>query len=137
LISEPVVAYPRKDRPYSLIVDASTGSADVPGGMGAILCQQDAKGRYHVIAYASRGLAKHEKNYTPFLAEMMAAVWGMNHFDVYLKGKRFTLFTDHRPLEKLNKVHSKTLNRLQEAMNIFDFEIVYKKGNEMPADFSI
>ncbi|MGL6006554.1 RNase H-like domain-containing protein, partial [Aeromonas sobria] len=135
LVSEPIVAYPRKDRPYALIVDASTGSQDTPGGFGAILCQQDPKNRYHVIAYASRGLAKHEKNYTPFLAEMMAAVWGMKHFDVYLRGKRFKLFTDHKPLEKLGKVHTKTLNRLQEAQNEYDFEIIYKKGQEMPADF--
>jgi hypothetical protein len=38
-------------------------------------------------------------------------------------------------LEKLEKRHTRTLNRLQEAMNIFDFEVVYKKGSEMPADF--
>jgi len=135
LISEPVVAYPRRNRPYSLIVDASTGGEGIEGGMGAILCQTDEQGKSHVIAYASRGLQKHEKNYTPFLAEMMAAVWGMNHFDVYLRGRHFTLYTDHRPLEKLGKVHTKTLNRLQEAMNEFDFTIVYKKGSEMPADF--
>jgi hypothetical protein len=47
----------------------------------------------------------------------------------------FTLFSDHKPLEKLGKVHTRTLTRLQEAMNTFDFEIVYKKGSEMPADF--
>ena len=135
LISEPVVAYPRKDRPYSLIVDASTGGEDGPGGMGAILCQQDKQGNHHAIAYASRGLVKHEKNYTPFLAELMACVWGMKHFDVYLRGRHFTLYTDHRPLEKLGKVHTKTLNRLMEAMTEYDFEIKYKKGAEMPADF--
>ena len=135
LISEPVVAYPRRNRPYSLIVDASTGGEGSEGGMGAILCQTDEKGHMCVIAYASRGLQKHEKNYTPFLAEMMAAVWGMNHFDVYLRGRHFTLYSDHRPLEKLGKVHTKTLNRLQEAMNEFNFTIVYKKGSEMPADF--
>jgi Integrase zinc binding domain len=27
------------------------------------------------------------------------------------------------------------LNRLQEAMNMFDFEIIYKKGSVMPADY--
>jgi len=32
-------------------------------------------------------------------------------------------------------VHTKTLNRLQEKMNSFDFVIQYKKGTEMPADF--
>jgi hypothetical protein len=26
------------------------------------------------------------------------------------------------------------LNRLQEIMNIFDFDIIYKKGTEMPDD---
>ncbi len=48
---------------------------------------------------------------------------------------KFTLITDHRPLEKLGKVHTKTLNRLQEIMNAYDFDIMYKKGSEMPADY--
>ena len=66
---------------------------------------------------------------------MQAAIWAMEHFDTHLHSCHFTLFTDHRPLEKLGKVHTKTLNRLQEAMLTFDFEIMYKKGSEMPADF--
>ena len=40
LLSEPIVDYPRKNRPYSLIVDASTGTADIAGGLGAILTQK-------------------------------------------------------------------------------------------------
>jgi hypothetical protein len=44
--------------------------------------------------------------------------------------------TDHKPLETMGTIHTKTLNRLQEAMNTeFSFNIVYKKGAEMPADF--
>lgn len=135
LCSEPVIAYPRKDRPYSLIVDAATGNAEQEGGMGAILCQLDNNNNYRVIAYASRALAKHERNYTPFLLEMMAAVWAMGHFDSYLRGRKFTLFSDHRPLENLATVHKKTLNRLQEAMLEYDFVIKHKSGDEMPADF--
>jgi len=136
LCSEPVVAYPRKDRQYSLIVDAATGNNEnSEGGLGAILCQQDPQGNFNVIAYASRALIKHERNYTPFLLESMAAVWAMNHFDSYLRGKQFVLYTDHRPLEKLATVHKKTLSRLQEAMLEYDFKIVYKSGKEMPADF--
>ena len=135
LCSEPVVAYPRRDRTYALITDASLGVAEKPGGLGAILTQIDKKGDHHVVAYASRKLQKHEANYTPFLLEMQAALWGMDHYDTYLRGRPFILFTDHRPLEKLGKVHSKTLNRLQEAMGRYNFEIVYKKGSEMPADY--
>ncbi len=81
-----------------------------------ILCQPDHKGDLHVIAYASRALAEHEKNYTPFLLEMLACCWGIDHFEVYLKGRKFVIYSDHRPLEKLSCVHTKTLNRLQEKM---------------------
>ena len=135
LCSEPVVNYPRKDRPYALLVDAASGNDKNEGGLGAVLCQADPQGQLHVIAYASRSLSKHEKNYTPFLLEMTACTWGIDHFSVYLKGRKFTLYTDHKPLEKLSTVHTKTLNRLQQAMNDHDFVICHKPGNEMPADF--
>jgi len=42
---------------------------------------------------------------------------------------------DHKPLEKLSIILSKTFYRLQEQMNIFDFTIHYKKGSKMPVDF--
>jgi hypothetical protein len=130
-----VLAYPRADRQYALITDASFGDENTAGGLGAILTQIDGQGKFYVIAYASRKLQKHEKNYTPFLLEMQAAIFGMETFEVHLKGRQFKLFTDHKPLEKLGKVHTKTLNRLQQMMNLFSFEIIYKKGEEMPADF--
>ena len=135
LVSEPVVDYPRKDKPYGLITDASLGDDKKPGGLGAILTQINPDGSHSVIGYASRKLQTHEKNYTPYLLEMQGAIWGMEHFSTYLKGRHFSLFTDHKPLEKLGKVHTRTLNRLQEVMNEYDFEIFYKKGSEMPADF--
>ncbi len=77
LCSEPVVDYPRRDRPYALIADASLGDGKKPGGLGAILTQLNPQGEHCVIAYASRKLQKHECNYTPFLLEMQAAIWGM------------------------------------------------------------
>ena len=36
----------------------------------------------------------------------------------------------------LKPVHVKTLLRLEENLRAFDFEIIYRKGNEMPSDFS-
>jgi hypothetical protein len=38
-------------------------------------------------------------------------------------------------LKKLGKVHTKTLKGIQEIMNTFNFDIVYKKGSEMPTDY--
>ncbi len=106
-----------------------------PKDLGAILTQLNSDSQNCIIAYASRKLQKQECNYTPFLLKMQAAIWGMEHFATYLWGQKFTLITDHWPLEKLGKVHTKTLNCLQEIMNTFDFGIIYHKGSEMPANY--
>jgi hypothetical protein len=65
------------------------------GGMGAILWQANKQGNQRVISNASKQFAKHEKNYTPFLVEMAAMIWAMEHFDTYLRGRYFTVFSDH------------------------------------------
>ncbi len=44
------------------------------------------------------------------------------------------MYTDHKPLKKLSTVHTKTLNRLQQAMSEHDFITCHKPGSEMPAD---
>jgi len=69
-----------------------------------------------------------EKNYSAYLLELAAAAWSIDHFSVYLLGRHFELYTDHKPLETLSKIHKKTLNRLQEQMLEYDFKINYKKG---------
>ena len=61
--------------------------------------------------------------------------WAMEHFNMYLKGRHFTVFSDHKPLETSCKKHERTLNRIKEAFMEWDFTIQYKKGTEMPADF--
>ncbi len=76
-----------------------------------------------------------QKNYSPFLLKSAAAVWGMDVFNEYLKGKKFILFTDHKPLEKMGHLHTKTMDRLQAALLEHDFVIQYKKGAVMPADW--
>jgi len=73
-----------------------------------------------------------EKSYSPFLLEKQASVWGMNHFSAYLQGQHFTPFTDHWPLERVSRVHTKMLNQLQKAILQFNFKML---GSEMPADF--
>ena len=117
------------------MVDTVTGTPDSPGGIGAILSQTDQSGKHIAIAYARRKLQDFEKNYSPFLLEMQAAVWTMDRFHTHLIGRRFTLYTDQKPLEKLNSIHTKTLNRLQLKANEYTFDIKHKKGSEMPADY--
>jgi hypothetical protein len=135
LLSEPVVAYPRKTLPFSLIVGAATGNEKNEGGLGAILCQTDNKGNNKAMAYASRQLLEHEKSYKPFLFEMAAIVWAMEHFNRYLKGRTFTVYNDYKPLYAQSKKNGKTLSRLQEAYTRWNFNNVYKKRSEMSAGY--
>jgi hypothetical protein len=100
------MAFPRSDRQNALIIDAVTGTADEPGMLGAILTQVDKNGNHFAISFASRQLKGHEKNYSPFLLKAAAAVRGMDVFNEYLRGKRFVLFTNHKPLKKLGHLHT-------------------------------
>ena len=136
LASPPVLAFPDPTKEYHLSVDASQGLRGEPGGLGASLIQEDDEGNPRAIGFASRGLIDHEKNYTAYLLELRAAVFGIEYFDTYLKGRHFFLHSDHRPMEKLGATHTKTLNRLQELMSHFDFTIVYRPGKDnVVADF--
>ncbi len=38
LVSEPIVDSPRKQRPFSMIGDASTATSKINGGQGVMLC---------------------------------------------------------------------------------------------------
>ena len=133
LCSRPLVRYPDFGRPFVLSTDAATGDAarQVPGGLGAVLTQIDDQGKEYVVSYASRGLKSFEKNYSAYLLELSAACWGIEHFSVYLKGSRFTLRVDHRPLTTLSAVHKKTLNNLQLLMLTYDFVLEYRPGKDM------
>lgn len=106
------------------------------GGIGAILAQIDKNKNFQVISYGSRQLVKHEKNYLPFLLEMAAAVWGMEFYDKYLRGKHFILYTDHKPLEKLGHLHKKMLSWLQMAMLEHNLVIQDKKASICQLTFS-
>jgi hypothetical protein len=100
------------------------------------LMQDQEAGLRTPVAYASRRLDKHERNYPVFLAEMQAAVFGMEQFHHFLITGRFALYTDHWPLCKLSSVQVKTLNRLQLKMTDLQQDIKYIEGkNNIVADF--
>jgi hypothetical protein len=108
--------------------------AATPKELGAILTQVGKEGNFYAISFASQQLKDHETNYSLFLLEAAATVWGMDFFNKNLQGKQFILYTDHKPLEKLGHLHSKTLNQLQTALLEYNF-VKYKKGSNMPADY--
>ena len=89
LTEEPVLRLPRRGVLYTLQTDWSAK------GMGAILSQIGEDGEEGVIAYASRSNNKAESNYSSYHGELLAAVWGVQHFRPDLYGTPFVLMTDH------------------------------------------
>jgi hypothetical protein len=61
----------------------------------------------------------HEKNCSPLMLEMDAVVWAIKHYQELLWCGRFIRYTDHKTLQTLGTLNTKTMNRLQLAMMDF------------------
>ena len=140
ITSRPILAYPNSFGRYHLYVDACLGDKKNTGGYGAALLQEQRDGSRRPIAFASRLISGSEVNYPCTLAEWSAAVYGMNHFAFHLRGRRFFLYSDHKPLarpfEDLSTTHIKTLHRLNAKAVDFhpDVKFIEGKANSV-ADF--
>ena len=98
--------------------------------MGAILAQKDEKGREKVICYASRATKEREAQLGSTMGELCAVVLGILHYELYLRGQRFMVYTDHATLAWLRSARQLTgkLYRWQVILEQFDFEVLYKPG---------
>ena len=99
-------------------------------GIGAALLQKGQP-----IAYASRALSKTEQNYAQMETELLAVVFGFEKFHQFTYGRRITVESDHKPLEIISKkpLHRapKRLQRMMLRLQLYEYEIVYKRGKEM------
>ena len=124
LRTSPVLCFPNFTRPFILETDAS-GT-----GLGAVLAQQQPDGTIHPIAYASRSLQKHERNYGLTELEGLGVVWAVKNFRAYLYGHKCTVFTDHEALKSLLNTPqpSGKLARWGMALQELDLTIVHRSG---------
>ena len=140
ITSRPILAYPNSFGRYHLYVDACLGDKKNTGGYGAALLQEQRDGSRRPIAFASRLISGSEVNYPCTLAEWNAAVYGMNQFAFHLRGRRFFLYSDHKPLARpfsdLSTTHVKTLHRLNAKAVDFHPELRFIEGKaNSVADF--
>jgi hypothetical protein len=124
LTSKPIVKAPDFEKKFYLQTDASQF------GLGAVLTQFDQDGSEHPIVYLSGKMLPREENYSVAEKECLAIVWAIDKLQYYLFGRQFTVMTDHRSLQWLDKFKSSN-NRLMRwflALQPYDLEIVYRKG---------
>ena len=70
-------------------------------GVGAVLSHRIAHGTERPIRYVSRSLNSAERGYSTIKKEALAIIFGVKKFNQFLYGRKFTIQTDHKPLEGL------------------------------------
>ncbi|GJR50669.1 putative reverse transcriptase domain-containing protein [Tanacetum coccineum] len=117
--SAPILALPEGSKDFVVYCDASHK------GLGVVLMQREK-----VIAYASRQLKIHEKNYTTHDLELGSVVFALKIWRHYLYGTKCTVFTDHKSLQHI--LDQKELNMRQrrwlELLSDYDCDIRYHPG---------
>ena len=102
LVTAPLLRPPNLVKEFFLWTDASGL------GFGALLEQEDEDGLRHPVAYPSRRTNAAEAKYAPTELEVAALVYAVNHFEVYLLGNDFTVYTDHQALVSAFIPHMKS-----------------------------
>ena len=116
-------------KPIVLACDAS------PFGIGAVFSHILDDGTQRPIAYASHSSGPAEKRYSQLDKEALAIVFGVCKFHCYLYGRRFLLYSDHKPLmhifEESKSVPVMASARLQRwalTLSSYTYTIKYKRG---------
>ncbi|KAL7851923.1 hypothetical protein SRHO_G00177080 [Serrasalmus rhombeus] len=126
LINQALLAHPDFSKPFLLSVDASTS------GLGAVLSQlQGGCDTARPIAFASKSLNHAQSKYPAHRLEFLAMKWAIHDkFSHWLRGHRFTVWTDNNPLKyiltkpKLDACEQRWVAKLAP----FDFDIQYIPG---------
>jgi len=129
LTSAPILVIPDVGKPFEVYYDASHL------GLGCVLMQEKK-----AVAYASRQLKVHERNYPTHDLKLAAIVFALKIWKHYLYGAQFRLFNDHKGLKYL--FDQKELNmrqrRWMKFLKDYEFELLYhpRKANVVADDLS-
>ena len=130
-----LLAHLRHDAPISLTTDASDRA------VGAVL-QQWTDESWEPLAFFSKQLRPPEQKYSAFDRELLALYLGIRHFRHFLEGRKFTAYTDHKPLIFcMSKVSEPWSNRQQRQLSYIsefttDIQHIQDKDNPVADSLS-
>ena len=125
LVNAPILKLPNDNAEFILTTDASDFA------VGAVLSQLGEEG-LQPVAFESRKMIPAERNYAAHEKELLAILYALKKWRVYLEGRRFQIQTDHHSLRYLQTQPnlSRRQARWLETLQEFDFEITYLPGKE-------
>ncbi|XP_076139108.1 uncharacterized protein LOC143122160 isoform X4 [Alosa pseudoharengus] len=123
LCSSPILVAPDFKKDFIVQADASEV------GLGAVLAQAH-DGEEHPVLYLSRKLLPREKNYSTMEKECLAVTWALESLRFYLLGRRFTVVSDHAPLQWMarNRETNSRVTRWFLSLQAFNFSVVHRAG---------
>ena len=126
LCTAPILAIFDADKPIEIYTDACIE------GVGAVLKQKQADNLLKPVFYFSRKLNESQKKKRAIYIECLAIKEAILYWQYYLIGRRFRIFTDHKPLENFNVKNCKDpeLIQIMNYISQFEFEIFYNPGRD-------
>ncbi|XP_058464246.1 uncharacterized protein K02A2.6-like isoform X1 [Malaya genurostris] len=135
LLNSNLLEYFDPDKPIVVVSDACNY------GLGGVIAHV-VNGIEKPISFTSFSLNKAQQSYPIIHLEALAVVSTVKKFHKFLYGKKFTVYTDHKPLigifgkEGRNALYATRLQRYVLELSIYEFDIVYRPSTRMGnADF--
>jgi hypothetical protein len=119
LTTTPVLVLPDVHKPFSVYCDA------LYTGLGCVLMQEGK-----VVAYSSRQLKVHEKNYPTHDLQLAAVIHALKTWRHYLYGQKCDIYTDHKSLKYIFTQSELNIRqrRWLELIKDYELEIHYHPG---------
>ena len=121
-------------QPYSIQKKATITTDASEKAIGGVLSQEE-----HPVIRESKKLTPAQQRYLKIEREALAIVFVDTRFKQFLRGRRFTLKTDHKPLkylfapdEEIQKTASARITRWAIALTGFDNELKYTAEEQIP-----
>ena len=124
-MTAPILVFTDYTKPFLLETDA------YKDGLGAVLSQKEVDRQYHPIAYGSRALIPHERNYHSTKLKFQALKCAVTeHFKEYLHYQSFMVWTDNNLLMYIMSTSNVDAigHQWVGALVWFNFKLEYPKG---------
>ncbi|GFX02059.1 retrovirus-related Pol polyprotein from transposon 412 [Trichonephila clavipes] len=125
ILNPPVLALPDQSAELQITTDASSR------GIGAVLEQKYPNSEVKPLYFFSKKLNPSQSKYNATVLEFFVIYTALNFFRPFLLGRKFKVFTDHKPLAGFlsNKNPSSKILRWKLALEEFNYDIHYIRGS--------
>jgi len=129
----PVLRIPNDKDPFKLFTDASDFAT------GAVLSQKDMQTNlWHLVAFFSKSLDVHERNYEIYDKELLAVIRGLEEYRHHLERHphKVEIWSDHQNLTFFRTAQKLTRRQARWAlfMTCFDFVLYHKPGKTIQVE---